>query len=63
MRAVPIRKGEGVLGQLAITPEPVEIGDIADERVYQSSVREKLIRNKFRSLLAVPLLREGHLLG
>jgi len=26
-------------------------------------VREKLIRNKFRSLLAVPLLREGYLLG
>jgi signal transduction histidine kinase len=63
MRAVPIRKGEGVLGQLAITPEPVEIADIADERVYKSSVRDKLIRHGFRSLLAVPLLRENNLLG
>ena len=63
MREVPIRKGEGVLGRLAITPEPIEVDDIVDERTYQSSVREKLIRLGYRSLLAVPLLREDHLLG
>jgi signal transduction histidine kinase len=41
----------------------VQIGDIADESVYQSRVREILIRLGYRSLLAVPLLREDHLLG
>jgi signal transduction histidine kinase len=34
-----------------------------DEGVYQSRVREILIRLGYRSLLAVPLLREDHLLG
>ncbi|HTS22787.1 MAG TPA: GAF domain-containing protein [Casimicrobiaceae bacterium] len=63
IRAVPIRKGEGVVGRLALKPEPMELADIADERAYQSSVREKLIRHGYRSLLAVPLLRDNHLLG
>jgi len=63
LRAAPIPKGEGAIGQLAVTGEPVEIRDIADERAYQSRVREILIRQGYRSLLAVPLLREEHLLG
>ena len=63
LRATPIRKGEGALGRLAVTGEPVEIRDIADEAVYQSRVREILLRLGYRSLLAVPLLREDHLLG
>jgi GAF domain-containing protein len=62
-RATPIRKGEGALGRLAMTGEPVEIRDIIDERSYQSRVRETLIRCGYRSVLAVPLLREGRLLG
>jgi signal transduction histidine kinase len=62
-RAAPIRKGEGALGRLAMTGEPVEIRDIADETSYQSRVREILIRCGYRSVLAVPLLREDHLLG
>ena len=63
LRATPIRKGEGALGRLAMTGEPVEIRDIADEHSYQSRVREILIRCGYRSVLAVPLLREDHLLG
>ena len=63
LRAAPIRKGEGALGRLALTGEPVEIRDIANERSYQSRVREILIRYGYRSVLAVPLLREDHLLG
>jgi signal transduction histidine kinase len=63
LRATPIRKGEGALGLLAVTGEPVEIRDIVDERSYQSRVREILIRSGYRSVLAVPLLREDHLLG
>jgi signal transduction histidine kinase len=63
LRATPIPKGEGALGQLAVTGEPVQIRDITDETFYQSRVREILIRLGYRSLLAVPLLREDHLLG
>jgi len=59
----PIRKGEGVLGRLAVIGEPVQMPDIADEASYQSRVREILIRLGYRSLLAVPLLREDRLLG
>jgi len=62
-RATPIRKGDGVLGLMAISGEPVEIPDIADAAAYQSRVREHLIRLGYRSLLAVPLLRENHILG
>jgi two-component system, NtrC family, sensor kinase len=63
MRAAPIRKGEGILGQMAMTGEPVQIPDIIDERSYQSRVRETLLHLGYRSLLTVPLLRENHLLG
>ena len=63
LRSMPVRKGEGAVGQLAVTYEPVEIRDIADDPNYQSRVREILIRLGYRSLLAVPLLREDKLLG
>jgi GAF domain-containing protein len=62
-RAAPIRKGEGALGRLAVTAEPVVIRDIVEEESYQSHLREVLIRCGYRSLLAVPLLRQDHLLG
>jgi GAF domain-containing protein len=63
LRTTPIRKGEGALGRLALTGEPVEIRDFVDDSSYQSRLREVLIRTGFRSVLAAPLLREGHLLG
>jgi signal transduction histidine kinase len=63
LRATPIRKGQGVLGRLAVTLEPVEIPDIAHERSYPSRLREALTSHGYRSVLAVPLLREHQLLG
>jgi GAF domain-containing protein len=63
LRAHPIRKGEGALGRLAMTSEAVQIFDVADDRSYKSKVREAIIRAGLRSILAVPLLRENHLLG
>jgi signal transduction histidine kinase len=63
LKATPIRKGEGALGQLAVTAEPVQIRDFADERAYKSRLRNALIRSGFRSVVAVPLLREDRLLG
>jgi len=46
-----------------MTGEPVEIPDIATEPGYPTRLRELLIRSGYRSVLAVPLLREDHLLG
>jgi signal transduction histidine kinase len=63
LRAVPIRRGEGALGRMAVTGEPVQIHDIVNDVHYQSHVREALIRAGHRALLAIPLLREDHLLG
>jgi two-component system, NtrC family, sensor kinase len=63
LRATPIRKGEGALGRMAETGEPVQIHDIGDDHAYQSRVRELLIRVGCRSLLVIPLLREDLLLG
>jgi len=63
LRATPIRKGEGALGKLAVTNEPVSIRDFADEKTYKSRLRNALIRSGFHSVFAVPLLRENHLLG
>src|SRR4030095_6264377 len=63
LRSAPIRKAEGALGRLAVTCEPVEIRDIAEEGSYQNRVREALIRCGYRSVLVVPLLWEDRLLG
>ncbi|HET6802637.1 MAG TPA: ATP-binding protein, partial [Casimicrobiaceae bacterium] len=63
LRDAPIRKGEGALGRLAVSGEAVEIRNIADERSYPTRVREVLVQCGYRSVLAVPLVREDHLLG
>lgn len=63
LRSAPIPKGEGAVGRLATSGEPVAIRDIRDEALYQSRVREILLRLGYRSLLAVPLLRESRLMG
>ena len=43
--------------------EPVQIPDITQPGVYQSSVRDTLIRFGYRALLSVPLLREDQIIG
>jgi two-component system, NtrC family, sensor kinase len=63
LRVVPIRKGEGAVGRLAVTRAPVQIADILDESAYQSRLRDVLVRHGHRALLAVPLLREDVLIG
>jgi signal transduction histidine kinase len=63
LRSRPVPKGEGAVGQLAVTGQPVAIREIKDEGIYQSQLREILLRHGYRSLLAVPLLRESRLLG
>ena len=63
LRAEPVRKGEGALGRMATTGEPAQIRDIMADASYQSRLREVVLRLGYRSLMAVPLLREDHLLG
>jgi GAF domain-containing protein len=62
VRKTPIRKGDGATGRTAETLEPVQVPDIQDES-YQGSRKDNLMRTGYRSVLAVPLLREDHLLG
>jgi signal transduction histidine kinase len=60
-RRARIRKGEGVLGRTAVTQEPVQVHDITG--AYESPLRDSLVESGVRALLAVPMLREGHLIG
>jgi signal transduction histidine kinase len=62
MLATPVRKGEGATGRLAETHEPNQVPDILVSP-GESRVRGALVRAGYRALLAVPLVREDHLLG
>jgi GAF domain-containing protein/DNA-binding response OmpR family regulator/anti-sigma regulatory factor (Ser/Thr protein kinase) len=57
------RKGEGVVGRTAVTLEPAQVPDITAAGAYESRLRETLLRAGVRAVLAVPLLREGRLIG
>jgi GAF domain-containing protein/CheY-like chemotaxis protein len=62
-RRTAVRRGEGVLGRMAVTREPVQIPDIAAAGAYHGPLRDILLRTGSRALLAIPLLREDHLIG
>jgi signal transduction histidine kinase len=62
-RATRIRKGEGVVGRTAITLEPVQVFDITAPGAYVGPNRENLIESGVRTILAVPMVREGQLIG
>ncbi len=61
-RKTPIRKGDGAVGGIAVSKEPIQVRDTLDES-YRSGRKELVIRMGYRAVLAVPLLREDHLLG
>jgi signal transduction histidine kinase/HAMP domain-containing protein len=64
LRAAPIHLGQGAVGQAGATRAPVETADILDEQQSVApQTRQILARQGFRSLLALPLLREERLLG
>jgi signal transduction histidine kinase len=62
MLATPVRKGEGATGRLAEVQEPIQMPDILASPA-ESRVRGALVSADYRALLAVPLVREGRLLG
>ena len=64
LRGAPIRLGEGATGRSAIIRAPVQVPDTLDEREYTGArLRPMLARLGYRSVLAVPLLREERILG
>jgi signal transduction histidine kinase len=64
LRATPIHFGEGAVGQAAALRSPVQIPDTLDEQGFAvARLRPVLMRIGYRSLLAVPLLREDRIIG
>jgi signal transduction histidine kinase len=62
MLATPVRKGEGATGRLAEGLEPVQVPEMIGAPA-ESRVRGALVRAGYRALLALPLVRDGNLLG
>jgi GAF domain-containing protein len=62
-RGARFRKGQGVLGRTAITLEPAQVPDITVPGAYESPRRDNLIESGIRAILAVPMVREGQLIG
>jgi signal transduction histidine kinase len=62
-RTEPIRLGEGALGRAAQSRQPVEVPDVLEAGAYGGRIAGIVRRTDFRAVLAVPLLREGRILG
>jgi len=63
LRSTRIRKGEGAVGRMAVTFEPMQIPDIEQDASYQSRFRTAALAEGYHALLAVPLLRENRMIG
>src|SRR5438552_16517334 len=50
LRAVPLRKGEGLMGRAAEMREPIQIPDITQPGAYETSVRDTPTRSAYRAL-------------
>ena len=62
IRRVPIRMGDGTVGNVAVTLEASQVPDILDAG-YHSTRKELLIKAGYRAILTVPLLREDRVIG
>ena len=63
LRATTLVYGEGAVGRAAATRAPVQVPDVRDTQVYESRIRDVLVRSGYRSLLAVPLVSEDEVVG
>jgi signal transduction histidine kinase len=61
IRAARLRLGEGVLGEAAMRREVVQIPDLTDAR--NDRMRDVLARAGFRARMAIPMVREGRVIG
>ncbi|MBI2767682.1 MAG: GAF domain-containing protein [Chloroflexi bacterium] len=62
LRALPLVLGEGAVGTAGQRREPVQIADTSDPS-YTGRAQGLVRQVGYRALLAVPLLREGQVLG
>jgi GAF domain-containing protein/ActR/RegA family two-component response regulator len=58
-----LRLGDGAVGRAAQLGAPVQIADITVADAYSGALQAALVASDVRSLLAVPMLREGEVLG
>ncbi len=64
LKAAPVRLGQGATGQTATLRVPVQLPDILKEQEFTGTrARPIFARLGYRSVLAVPLLREERVLG
>ncbi|MBV9359364.1 MAG: GAF domain-containing protein [Chloroflexi bacterium] len=63
LRVRHVHLGEGAVGQAGAQQAPVQIPDVLAQGAYQYPLREPVIVAGIRSLLAVPLLSDGQVLG
>jgi signal transduction histidine kinase/putative methionine-R-sulfoxide reductase with GAF domain len=64
IRAAPIRHGEGATGRATNTRTPVQVTNLLEERELGATrLRPIAARHGYRSILAVPLLREDRIMG
>src|SRR4029453_13905544 len=63
LRGIRYRKGEGAIGQTAITRRPAQVPDITVPGAYDSRVRTNLIESGVRAVLAVPMIHQDRLIG
>src|SRR5262245_52747174 len=64
IKATPVRLGEGATGRAATMRAPVQLPDILNEQEFTGTkARPLFTRLGYRSVLAVPLLREGRIMG
>jgi GAF domain-containing protein len=63
LRAARFRLGEGAVGRAAAMRVPVQVEEVGGSDVLTPEIRERLLTQGMRSVLAVPLLREERVLG
>ena len=64
LQATPIQLGEGAVGQAAAMRAPVQIADALNDPEYSlERLRPIFARSGYRSILAVPMLRERQIIG
>ncbi len=64
LKAAPVRPGQGATGRAAMMRQPVQLPDILNEQEFTATrVRPLIARLGYRSVMAVPLLREGRIMG
>jgi len=63
LRAVPVQLGEGAVGRAIASGQPVQIPDVQAPGAYPGRLHELATKSGVRALLAVPLVREGRIIG